>query len=319
KFQEELEICQDLVHGLNYNGFFSSSGMAKAKAITQGVDFLLNPIKKDDLKDFQKHAQALKQSLSLCSSIVPQEQREEAAFFEALRTTINRILYSGKDKKLSLPELNQRINDLLKQSIQADGVINLFSDKQKDFSLFDPQLLDEIGKMPEKNLAIEMLHKLLANEIKVYQKTNLVKSQKFSELMKKVLNAYVNGLITNEEVIQELLKLAEEIKKAHKEGDSLGLSGEELAFYDALTKPKAVKDFYTNEQLVNLTKELTEVLRKNYTIDWQRRESARAAMRVHIKRLLKKYKYPPKDEDEAVNTVLRQCELWADYQEDKEN
>ncbi len=250
---------------------------------------------------------------------MPKEQREEAAFFEAMRTMINRILYSGKDKKLSLPELNQRIHDLLKQSIKSDGVINLFSDKQKDFSLFDPELLAEITKMPEKNLAVEMLRKLLENEVKVYRKTNLVKSQRFSELMKKVLNAYINGLITNEEVIQELLKLAEEIKRAHKEGDSLGLSGEELAFYDALTKPKAVRDFYTNEQLVNLTKELTEVLRKNYTIDWQRRKSARAAMRVHIKRLLKRYKYPPQDEEEAVNIVLKQCELWSDSQEDQEN
>lgn len=124
--------------------------------------------------------------------------------------------------------------------------------------------------MPEKNLAVEMLRKLLENEVKVYRKTNLVKSQRFSELMKKILNAYINGLITNEEVIQELLKLAEEIKRAHKEGASLGLSGEELAFYNALTK------------------ELTEVLRKNYTIDWERRKAARAAMRVHIKQLLKR-------------------------------
>ena len=126
------------------------------------------------------------------------------------------------------------------------------------------------------------------------------------------MNRYLNGMLTNEEVIQELLKLAKEMLHASEEGNKLGLTDEELAFYDALTKPEAVKDFYSNEDLVALTKELTETLRKNKTIDWQKRESARAKMRMLIKKLLKKHKYPPEGMDDAVQTVMTQCELWTD-------
>ena len=126
------------------------------------------------------------------------------------------------------------------------------------------------------------------------------------------MNSYYNGLITNEEVIKELLKTAEEIANLYKNGKKLGLSQEELAFDDALTKPEHIKDFYTNDQLIALTRELTEMLRKNRTIDWQKKETARAQMRKMVKHLLKKYKYPPEDYDCAINTVISQCELWTD-------
>jgi type I restriction enzyme R subunit len=129
------------------------------------------------------------------------------------------------------------------------------------------------------------------------------------------LSNYLKGLLTNEEVIKELLDLAKEIARNESEADSLGLNQEEKAFYDALTRPKAVKDFYTNEQLVQITKELTEALRKNRTIDWQKEESARAGMRRIVKRLLKKYKYPPEEEQNALDTVIKQCEQWADVDE----
>ena len=142
-----------------------------------------------------------------------------------------------------------------------------------------------------------------------------MQSQKFSEKIAKLMNAYYNGLITNEEVIKELLRTAEEIAALHKNGQKLGLSQEELAFYDALTKPEHIKDFYQNEDLIAMTKELTEMLRRNRTIDWQKKETARASMRKMVKRLLKKYKYPPEDYDFAINTVISQCELWTDHAE----
>ena len=137
-------------------------------------------------------------------------------------------------------------------------------------------------------------------------------AQKFSELINLALSNYIKGLLTNEEVIKELLNIAHEVTQSEKVADSLGLNSEEKAFYDALTKPQAIKDFYTNDQLVNLTKELTEELRRNRTIDWQKKESARAGMRSKVKRLLKKYKYPPEQEQSAIETVIRQCEQWAD-------
>ena len=200
----------------------------------------------------------------------------------------------------------------MKQSIKSEGVINLFSDMQEEFSLFDPKFLEEISKMKEKNLAIELLKKLIAEQVSIYRRTNVVKSEKFSEIMQRAINAYLNGMLTNEEVIAEMLKLAKQLADAHKEGEQLGLTADELAFYDALTKPQAIKDFYENEELIAITKELADTLRKNKTIDWQRKESARAKMRTLIKRLLKKHKYPPEGMDDAVQTVMTQCELWTD-------
>lgn len=254
----------------------------------------------------------LHQALSLCSSLVDEDSRFEAAFFEAVRVLVLRLTNTGVGKKISLPEMNARINELLKQSIKSDGVINLFSDIKEEFSLFDPKFLQDVANMKEKNLAVELLKKLIAEQVSVYRRTNIVKSEKFSEIMQRSLNAYLNGMLTNEEVIEEMLKLAKQIAAAHQEGDRLGLTADELAFYDALTKPQAIKDFYENEELIAITKELADTLRKNKTIDWQKRESARAKMRMLIKKLLKKHKYPPEGMDDAVQTVMTQCELWTD-------
>lgn len=252
------------------------------------------------------------QSLSLCSSIVDEEKRFESAFFEAVRTMLVRFSTGGESKKFSLAEINQRINELLKNTIKSDGIINLFSDVKTEFSLFDPKFLNEISNMKEKNLALEMLKKLISEKVAVYKKTNLVKSEQFSEIIQNAMNNYFRGLLTNEQVIKELLELAGQIMQAEKEAGELGLSSEEVAFYDALTRPEAVKDFYENEELVNMTKELTELLRKKRTVDWQKKESARAEMRSLVKRLLKKYKYPPAGMEEAVQTVISQCEMWVE-------
>jgi len=123
---------------------------------------------------------------------------------------------------------------------------------------------------------------------------------------------YLNGMLTNEEVIAEMMKLAKEIQKVGEEGKELGLTADELAFYDALTKPQAIKDFYKNEELIAITKELTDTLRRNKTVDWQKKDSARARMRMMIKKLLKTHKYPPDDQPEAIDAVMTQCELWVD-------
>ena len=220
--------------------------------------------------------------------------------------------FVGGGKPLSLKEINDHINELLKASIQSEGVINLFTDADKEFSLFDPKFLAEIAGMKERNLALELLKKLLAEQIKIYKRTNLVKSEKFSERMTECMKAYINGLISNEEVIAELMKMASEMASASAEGKELGLTEEELAFYDALTQPAAVKNFYQNNELVAIAHELTGMLRKNRTIDWQKKESARAGMRRMVKKLLKKYGYPPEGIDDAIATVISQCEMWAD-------
>ena len=313
KFIEKLEVCRGLLHGFDYSGFAKGSNLERAKLISGAVNFIIAREKEKQKEDFVKEALLLKQALSLCSSLIEENLRIEAAFMEAVRVLVVRLTCSGNSgKKISLPEMNERINELLKQSIKSDGVINLFSDIKEEFSLFDPKFLEEISKMKEKNLAVELLKKLIAEQISIYRRTNVVKSEKFSEIIQEAMNRYLNGMLTNEQVIEELLNLAKQIASAQKEGDDLGLTPDEMAFYDALTKPQAVKDFYENDELVAITKELTEALRKNKTIDWQKRENARAKMRMMIKKLLKKHKYPPEGMEDAVQTVMTQCELWTD-------
>ncbi|MBQ9828826.1 MAG: type I restriction endonuclease subunit R [Akkermansia sp.] len=312
KFMEKLEVCRDLLHGYDYSSFYCGSDLEKGKCITGAVNFFLGVDKSDDRNAYLREAQMLHQALSLCSSLVGADERLEAAFMEAVRVLLVRLENAGGGRKISLHEMNHRINELLKQSIKSDGVINLFSDAAEEFSLFDPKFLAEIARMKSRNLALELLRKLILEQVQLYKRTNVVKSEKFSEIVKMLMNKYLNGLLTNEQVIEELLKLARQMTTAHKEGEKYGLSPEEFAFYDALTKPENIKDFYENDQLVALTRELTETLRRNRTIDWQKRSDARARMRVIIKRLLKTYKYPPEGMEDAVKTVMQQCELWTD-------
>ncbi|MBS6728892.1 MAG: type I restriction endonuclease subunit R [Lachnospiraceae bacterium oral taxon 082] len=319
KFMEKLAVCRDKFHGYDYSKFRNGTDLERAKAISGAVNFIIGREKADDKDSFVKEALMLHQALSLCSSLVDEESRFEAAFFEAVRVLVLRLTVTGVGKKISLPEMNARINELLKQSIKSDGVINLFSDIKEEFSLFDPKFLQEVANMKEKNLAVELLKKLIAEQVSVYRRTNVVKSEKFSDIMQRAINSYLNGMLTNEEVIEEMLKLAKQIAADQKEGNKLGLNADELAFYDALTKPQAIKDFYENEELIAITKELTETLRKNKTIDWQKRESARAKMRMLIKKLLKKHKYPPEGMEDAVQTVMTQCELWTDNNSFEEN
>lgn len=322
KFEEKLEICRDKFHGYDYSKFKIGSNLERAKAISGAVNFIMGREKVDDKNSFVKESLMLHQALSLCSSLVDEGDRIEAAFFEAVRVLVLRLTNAGTDKKISLPEMNARINELLKQSIKSDGVINLFSDVREEFSIFDSKFLEEVANMKEKNLAVEILKKLIAEQVSIYRRTNLVKSEKFSEIMQRSVNAYLNGMLTNEEVIEEMLELAKQITAANEEGNKLGLTNDELAFYDALTRPQAIKDFYKNDELISIAKELTETLRRNKTIDWQKRESARAKMRMLIKKLLKKYKYPPEGRAEALQIVMMQCELWADnedFDRDKES
>jgi type I restriction enzyme, R subunit len=315
KFLEKLDVCRDIFHGYDYSKFATGTDLERSKAITGAVNFIMAFDKEDKKIDFIKESLLLKQALSLCSSLVERDLRVEAAFFESVRVLVTRLMNQGDGHKVSLKEMNDRINELLKSSIKSDGVINLFSDVKEEFSLFDPKFLEEISNMKEKNLAVELLKKLIAEQVKVFRRTNVVKSEKFSERMQKVINSYLNGMLSNEQVIEELLNMAKQIATANKEGDALGLTPDELAFYDALTKPQAIKDFYQNNELVAITKELTETLRKNRTIDWQKRDSARAKMRMMIKRLLRKHKYPPEGMEDAVQTVMTQCELWTDNNE----
>ena len=308
KFQEKLEICRDLLHGFDYAGWFEGSDAEKSKLIKGGVNYWLAPDKQEQMKDYIKESQLLHNAQTLCKSLLSQHDKLEVSFMDAVRIMLIRFSQGGT--KVTKKEINERIAHLLEQSIQSKGVINLF--ETKEFSLFDEGFLAELKKMKEKNLAVQLLQMLLKERIHKFERTNIVQSQKFSDLMNNALSNYLKGMLTNEEVIEELLKMAAEIKKTEEEGNELGLTVEEKAFYDALSSPAGIREAYTDEQFVALTKELTETLRKNRTIDWNHKESARAKMRVLVKRLLKKYKYPPEGQEQALQTVMAQCNKWAD-------
>ena len=198
KFLEKLEVCRDLFYGFDYAKFLIGSDLDKAKTINGGVNYILGKsVAEHELPDnektqnvYMKEALLLKQALSLCGSLVDERTRFEAAFFESVRTMIVRLMSGGTGKKFTLPEVNERINELLKSSIKSEGVINLFSDVQAEFSLFDPKFLEEIANMKEKNLAVELLKKLIAEQVSVYRRTNVVKSEKFSELIQRAMNQY---------------------------------------------------------------------------------------------------------------------------------
>ena len=315
KWREEIEICRDLLHGFDYTGFFEPDNTKRALAITGGANFLSSPAKEQAKKNFMEHSALLHNATTLCRSLLSEKQKAEVCYMDALRVMLLKLSQKGK---VSRHEINERIGELLRQSVKTDGVINLFGDRKVEFSLFDEAFIQEIKNMKERNLAVELLTKLMKEKIKQQQKTNVIQSDLFSDMLNKSLSNYLKGLLTNEEVIEELLKMAEQMKQAEEEGNDLGLTAEEKAFYDALSTPEGVRQAYSDEEFVALTKELTDVLHKNRTIDWNRKESARAKMRVMVKRLLKKYKYPPEGAAKALETVMRQCDHWADNDENIE-
>ena len=308
KFQEKLEICRDLLHGFDYSGWYEGSDPERSKLITAGVNFMLEVDKQERRKDFIKESQLLHNAQTLCKSLIPDQDRLEVTFMDAVRVMLQRL--EAKGTTISKHDINERISRLLEQSLQSQGVEVLTPNVK--FSLFDKGFLNEIKRMKERNLALKLLESLVKDKIKNFERTNIVQSLKFSEMMNNALSNYLKGLLTNEEVIAELLRMAEEIRRCEEEGNELGLTIEEKAFYDALCSPQGVKDAYSDEEFVQLTKELTDQLRKNRTIDWNHKDSARAKMRVMVKRLLKKYHYPPEGQEQALNTVMAQCNKWAD-------
>ncbi len=315
KFLEKLDVCRDLLYGFDYGKLiFTERKSQLAAAIAEGTDWLLDLVRHEDCEEFLKQCQLMNQALSLCKSLVSQDDQHEAAYLSVLRVQVLRLTgrNSTGGKGMTYAEFNKRVSEIMEQTVHADGVLNLFDGKDVEISLFDEAFLTEVANMKEKNVAVESLKRLIKERVRAYQRTSVVKAQKFSDMLQGTLNSYLNGMLTNAQVIEELVNMAKEMMKDRTDAEKLGLNDEEMAFYDAITKPQAVHDFYDNDQLVAITRELTETLQKSATIDWQKKESARAGMRRAIKRLLRKYRYPPEGVDDAMDTVMRQCELWTD-------
>lgn len=310
--KEKLEVMKDFFYGFDYQAFFSSSNQLRLKTLADGINYILSK-EEEEKKDFITEATALSQAETLARSILDEQTKLEVEFFKGVKVGVNKITGKGH---LTTTEVNQRILTVLEQAIQEDGIIDIFKAAERnnpEISILSEEYLDSIKKSKNKNIAAELLKRLIDGNIKVFKRTNLVKSELFSQKMAEIMRKYNNRLITSAEVIEELLNLSKEVVNAKNEGKEKGLTDDEYAFYDALVKDPNVLKEMQDEVLIQLAHELTETVRKNRTVDWEKKESARAFMRREIKRLLRKYHYPPTKADEAVQTVVLQAELMGEH------
>ena len=308
--REKLEIMRDIFYGFDYSDFFGYSNQARLKILTSGINYILSQTE-EDKKEFVRQPTALSQAETLSRSLLDERTKTEVEYFKGVKVGVCKITGTGK---LTTTEVNQRILNVLEQAIQEDGIIDIFKAAEKnspEISIFSEEYMAGLKNMKNKNIAAELLKKLLEGNIKLFKRTNLVKAELFSEKMEAIMNKYNNRLITSAEVIEELLKLSQEVVESRNEGKEKGLTEDEYAFYDALVKdPKVLKEMQ-DDILIKLAHELTETVRKNRTVDWEKKESARAFMRREIKRLLRKYHYPPEKADNAVQIVVKQAELMS--------
>ncbi|MBB5336120.1 type I restriction endonuclease subunit R [Pectinatus brassicae] len=307
----KLEVMRDMFYGFNYSSFFGESDIQRLKVIADGVEFALG-FEEDESKEYIREATALSQAETLCRSLIDDHDKKEIEFFKCVKAGICKV---GGKGKITSNEINARIINMLEQAIEQDGVVNIFEksgQKNPEISLLSDEYMDQVRKMKHKNIAAEMLRNLLEDKIKVFSRTGIVKAQLFSEKMKNVLKRYNNRMVTSAEVIEELLNLSQEIAKAYAAGEVKGLSPEELAFYDALVADPEVLKNMEDSTLVEMAHELTILIQKSRTVDWDKKQSVRAYMRTQIKHLLRKYKYPPEQAKNAIDTVIKQAELMSE-------
>ena len=312
---EKHGIASDLLHGFNWSKWMTGTPTQRLALIPAGQERILD--QEDGKKRFVQIVTDLSRGFALCAaSDEATAIRDDVSFFQAIQAALNKRTTDGRKTP---DQLDAAVRQLVSKAITTDGqVIDVFTAAglpKPDISILSDQFLAEVRGLKYKNVAAELLAKLLKDELKVRSRRNLVQSQLFSEKLKKTLNAYHNRAIATQEVIEELITLAKEMNAASKRGAELNLSDDEVAFYDALAANDSARQVMGDEQLKVIATELITKVRSSVTIDWQYREGARARIRVLVKRILNKYGYPPDLQDAAVQTVLRQAELlsaeWA--------
>ena len=304
---EKYEVCCNQFHGFDWAAWTSGTPAAKLSLLPAAQEHVLS---QDDGKNrVLKAVTDLSKAFALA---VPHEAaiqiRDDVAFFQAVRAALAKSTPTGK----SGDELDHAVRQIIANAVAPEGVIDLFAAaglKKPDISILSDEFLSDVRDMPHKNLAVEMLRKLLADEIKVRAKKNVVQSRSFSDMLEKAMRAYHNRAVETAQVIEELIQLAREMKAAQVRGESLGLNDDEVAFYDALeTNDSAVLEL-GDETLKKIARELVDNVKRNVSIDWTVKEGVRAKLRVLVKRILRKYGYPPDKQEKAAETVLQQAEL----------
>lgn len=312
--KEKYEIIHDMLNGFNYSDFLTGGPSERMRVIIDGMNFVMGLGRREE-KEFIKTVTELEKAQSLCAT------RDEAkaialeiGLFKAIKANIIKLRNENIFRKTgrTREDIEAAINQLVSKSIISEDVIDVFEAmnlERPDISILSDEFLKDVQNMKQKNLAAELLRRLIEGKIKVMARTQMVESKKFSEMLKEAINRYTNQAISNIQIIEELIKMAKDIEKASHRGEELGLSQDELAFYDALCVNDSAVKLMGDEVLMQIAHDLAESIRKNITIDWNLKESVRAKMRTTIKKLLKKHGYPPDQQPAAIKTVMEQAEL----------
>lgn len=302
--QEQMDVLHDMLHGVEYAEFRSKAWQLLPAVANHvlGLD--------DGKKRFADTVLAASKAFALCCTLDEAlAYREELAFLQAVKAALTK--HAGTDKKLTDEQKEHALRQIISRAVVSDEVIDIFSAaglKRPDIGVLSDEFLEDVRHMKERNLAVELLERLLKGEIKSRFKTNVVQSAKFSELLQQSLTRYRNRAIETAQVIEELIEMAKKFQAAAQRGESLGLNSDEMAFYDALAMNEAAVRDLGDETLKKIAVELTLSLRKSVTVDWAKRETVRAKLRVMVKTLLRRYKYPPDRQEEATEIVLKQAE-----------
>jgi type I restriction enzyme R subunit len=308
---KNYEICKGLFHGFDWSKFFTGTATQRIGGLPLAQEHILG------LDDGKKRLLQAVRELSLAFALaVPDARalaiRDDVSFFQAVRAA---LVKSTVDSEKYAEDIDQAIRQILSRAVAAsDQVIDIFAAaglKKPEISILSEEFLAEVKDMPQKNLAIELLRKLINDELKIRMRNNLVQSRTFSEMLERTIRSYQNRTIDSAEVITELIKLAEEMREAQKRGEKLKLSEDEIAFYDALEVNDSAVKVLGDDTLKTIARELVETVHENATIDWTLREGVRAKLRVMVRRILRKYGYPPDKQEQATKTVLEQAELIA--------
>ncbi|MFK9141620.1 type I restriction endonuclease subunit R [Staphylococcus epidermidis] len=315
----KYDVIQDMLYNLDYSKFNSEKKSERYYAISDTMDYVIG-LGEDERQRFIKTVTELGKAFALCATEpTAQELNDEIAFFKAVKAGLVKLLQPPKEGKTrkTPAEVEAEINQLVSQSVVTEDVIDVYQTlglEQPDLSILSDDFLKDVEGLKQKNVAVELLNRLLKGQVKSLMKTNATVSKRFSEMLGNSINKYNSRSIETSKVIEELIQLAKDIKQEQQRGKELGLNSDEIAFYDALASHETAKEAMGDKELRAIAHELTKTVKENMGVDWSKRDSAKAKMRVAVRRLLKKYGYPPDLQKMAVEQVVEQAELMASNQ-----
>ncbi|ARQ07756.1 Type I restriction enzyme endonuclease subunit [Macrococcoides canis] len=311
---EKYQLVKEMLHGHDYSGFNSEKASIRMQTLINTMDYVIG-LGESEKKRYLNTVTELAKAYALCATTEEaQAINDEIAFFKAVKATILKRLGKGSGRKTG-DQLDYELNQLISKSVISEDVIDIYKElgiDNPELSILSDKFLEDVQALPQKNLAIALLDRLLAGKVKSIERVNLIQARKFSEMLNDSLIRYNKRTIETSKVIEELIILAKEMDAAHKRGEHTGMIREEVAFYDALASHETAEQVLGDEVLKAIAHELTKSIKDNMSIDWNLRENARAKMRVSVKKLLKKYGYPPDLQKMAIDTVIEQAELMAE-------